>query len=103
MEHLLAALAVWILWTILGIVVTTPEWSPYALGIALGLGFQLLIDPGDWYLGLGIGGAAGFLVLACVAAFALALLRWLMATNVNWKRSWRRSEIVGERVAKRAA
>jgi len=61
MEHLLAALAVWILWTILGIVVTTPEWFPYALGIALG--FQLLIDPGDWYLGLGIGGAAGFLVL----------------------------------------
>jgi NNP family nitrate/nitrite transporter-like MFS transporter len=47
--------------------------------------------------------AAGFVVLACVAAFALALLRWLMATNVNWKRSWRRSEIVGERVAKRAA
>ena len=63
MEHLLAALAVWILWTILGMVFTTPEWFPYALGIALGLGFQLLIDPGDWYLGVGIGGAAGFLVL----------------------------------------
>jgi len=47
--------------------------------------------------------AAGFIVLASIAAFALLLLRWLMATNVNWRRSWRRSEIVGERAARRAA
>jgi hypothetical protein len=45
------------------LLLTTPDWFPYALGIALGLGFQLLIDPGDWYLGVGIGGAAGVLVL----------------------------------------
>jgi NNP family nitrate/nitrite transporter-like MFS transporter len=47
--------------------------------------------------------ATGFVVLGTVAAFALVLLRWLMATHVNWKRSWRRSEVVGERRRKRAA
>jgi NNP family nitrate/nitrite transporter-like MFS transporter len=47
--------------------------------------------------------AAGFIVLGTMATFALLLLRWLMATNVNWKRSWRRSEVVGELRRKRAA
>jgi MFS transporter, NNP family, nitrate/nitrite transporter len=47
--------------------------------------------------------AAGFVVLGCIAACALLLLRWLMATNANWKRSWRRSEVVGESRRKRAA
>jgi NNP family nitrate/nitrite transporter-like MFS transporter len=47
--------------------------------------------------------AAGFIVLGCMAATALLLLHWLMATNPNWMRSWRRSEVVGERVKKRAA
>jgi NNP family nitrate/nitrite transporter-like MFS transporter len=47
--------------------------------------------------------AAGFVVLGRVATCALVLLRWLMATNVNWKRSWRRSEVVGEKMRKRAA
>jgi MFS transporter, NNP family, nitrate/nitrite transporter len=47
--------------------------------------------------------AAGFIVLGCMAATALLLLRWLMATNPHWMRSWRRSEVVGERAKKRAA
>ena len=38
-----------------------------------------------------------------MAAIALLLLRWLMATNANWMRSWRRSEVVGERAKRRAA
>lgn len=63
MDHLLAVFAVWILWTTLGITFATPAWFPYLLGITLGTGLQVLIDPSDWYLGIGIGGAAGFLVL----------------------------------------
>ena len=47
--------------------------------------------------------AAGFIVLGSIAACALLLLRWLMATNVNWKLSWRRAEVVGEKVRMRAA
>ena len=47
--------------------------------------------------------AAGFVLLGCMATLAFLLLRWLMATNVNWKRSWRRSEVVGEKVRRRAA
>ena len=61
--EVLAVFAVWILWTILGMVFSTPEWFPYAFGIVLGIGFQLLLDMDRWYLGIGIGGAAGFLVL----------------------------------------
>jgi len=63
MSYLLAAFAVWILWTTLGVIFTTPAWFQYALGMTLGTGFALLIEPSDWYLGIGIGGAAGFLVL----------------------------------------
>jgi MFS transporter, NNP family, nitrate/nitrite transporter len=47
--------------------------------------------------------AAGFIVLGSIAACALLLLRWLMATNVNWKLSWRRAEVVGEPRRARAA
>jgi MFS transporter, NNP family, nitrate/nitrite transporter len=47
--------------------------------------------------------AAGFIVLGSIAALALVLLRWLMATNVNWKRSWRRSEAVGEKARRKRA
>jgi len=47
--------------------------------------------------------AAGFIVLGSIAACALLLLRWLMATNVNWKLSWRRAEVVGQKVRMRAA
>ena len=63
MPYVLAVFAVWILWTILGMIFTTPAWFPYLLGMALGTGFAVLIEPSDWYLGIGIGGAAGFLVL----------------------------------------
>jgi NNP family nitrate/nitrite transporter-like MFS transporter len=47
--------------------------------------------------------AAGFVLLGSMATLAFVLLRWLMATNSNWRRSWRRSEIVGERMRRRAA
>ena len=63
LDALLAVFAVWILWTVLGMTLQTPEWFPYAFGVVLGVGMQLLIDPSEWYLGVGIGGAAGFLVL----------------------------------------
>ena len=63
MNVALAIFAVWILWTVLGMLFSTPEWFPWALGIVLGIGLQLLLDIDRWYLGVGIGGAAGFLVL----------------------------------------
>jgi MFS transporter, NNP family, nitrate/nitrite transporter len=47
--------------------------------------------------------AAGFVLLGSLAALAFLLLRWLMATNANWRRSWRRSEVVGEKARRRAA
>lgn len=63
MSYLLAIFAVWILWTLLGMTFTTPPWFPHILGMACGLVLQALLDPDRWYLGIGIGGAAGFLIL----------------------------------------
>ena len=61
-EHLLAIFAVWLVWTQFVIWFTTPTWFPPLLGVLLGIGAQLLIEPSDWWLGVGIGGAAGFLI-----------------------------------------
>ena len=44
----------------------------------------------------------GFVVLGGVALVALALLRYLIATNPTWKTSWRPSEVV-DAAARRAA
>jgi len=86
-----------------------PQCFRRQIGIATGMvgavgglgGFMLPTMLGQFKQGTG-SFAAGFIVLACVATSALVLLRWLMATNVNWKRSWRRSEVVGERRRKAA-
>jgi len=63
MQIVLAIFAVWILWTFLGMMLTTPNWFPYAVGAVAGVGLQLILDPKAWYLGFGITGAAAFLVL----------------------------------------
>lgn len=63
MEHVLAIFAVWLLWNLLILLLSTPEWFPPLVGIALGIGFECLIDPSFWWLGVGIAGAAGFVVL----------------------------------------
>jgi hypothetical protein len=60
---LLAIFAVWLLWTLLVMALTTPAWFPYAFGVLVGIGFQVLLDSAHWYLGIGIAGASGFLVL----------------------------------------
>jgi len=86
-----------------------PQCFRRQIGIATGMvgavgglgGFMLPTMLGQFKQGTG-SFAAGFIVLAGVATSALVLLRWLMATNVNWKRSWRRSEVVGERRRKAA-
>ena len=63
MDHVLAVFAVWLLWNLLVMLLTTPDWFPWVIAIALGIGFELLIDPSYWWLGVGIAGAAGVLVL----------------------------------------
>lgn len=44
----------------------------------------------------------GFVVLGCVAAAALVLVRTLMATSPMWATSWRRSELIGKAVRRAA-
>jgi hypothetical protein len=63
MTYFLAIFAVWIVLTLQGSFFTTPDWFPHSLGIACGLGLQALLDIDHWYLGIGIGGAASFLIL----------------------------------------
>ena len=63
MTHLLGIFAVWILWTLALVWLTAPQWAWYLIAIGLGLGFELLVEPSTWYLGVGIGGGAAFVML----------------------------------------
>jgi hypothetical protein len=64
MSALLVVFAIWLLWNLLVLLITTPEWFPPLVAMVLGVIGQLLLEPSRWYLGIGLAGAAGFLVLA---------------------------------------
>ena len=63
MAYLMVIFGVWLLWNLLQEEVTVPGWFQYLVAIALGIGGQCLIDPSNWWYGLGLAGAAGFLLL----------------------------------------
>jgi hypothetical protein len=63
MDHVLGVLAVWIVWISLEQAVEMPRLAWYALAAALGIGWELLVEPKYWWLGIGVGGAAALLFL----------------------------------------
>jgi hypothetical protein len=62
-EQLLGVFAVWLVWMLAILFITAPQWMWYLTAVVLGCGWELLVDPSTWWLGLGVGGAAAFLVL----------------------------------------
>jgi len=56
-------LGLWLLWNLLLILVTTPEWFPYVFAIVMGIGGACLVDTSHWWYGVGLAGAAGFLLV----------------------------------------
>jgi hypothetical protein len=63
MAYLMVILGLWLLWNMLLLMFSTPEWFPYVMMIVLGIGGACLINTTTWWYGLGLAGAAGFLLL----------------------------------------
>ena len=63
MDHALGVLAVWLVWTSLDLWIEMPRVAWYALAVALGIGWELLVNPSYWWLGIGVAGAAVLLFL----------------------------------------
>lgn len=60
---LLGILAVWLVWLAVEAVIEMPKVAWYGLAATLGIGWQLLVNWEEWWLGLGIGGGATLLFL----------------------------------------
>jgi hypothetical protein len=58
MEHLLGIFSVWVVLALAYHWLTAPEWSWHLFAIALGCGWELLVEPSTWWLGIGVGGGA---------------------------------------------
>ena len=63
MDHVLGALAVWLVWLSLEQWVDMPRWAWYLSAIILGIGWELLVNPNHWWLGVGVAGGAALLFL----------------------------------------
>ena len=63
MAYLMVIFGVWLVWNLLLTFFGTPDWFPYLASILLGIGGQCLIDVDHWWYGVGLAGAANFLLL----------------------------------------
>lgn len=61
--YALGVLAIWLAWSLTEHFLEGPKWAWLLVAAAAGCGWQLLIDWDRWWLGIGIGGGAGVLVL----------------------------------------
>jgi hypothetical protein len=84
-EQLLGVFAVWLTWTLAVLFITAPQWAWYLTAVALGIGWELLVNPSTWWLGLGVGGAAAFLVV--LTDLFLVLTDWTKVTVLRQSRS----------------
>ena len=62
-EELLGMLAVWGVWTLAEHFLEASRWIWQTLAIVAGIGWELVLDASDWWLGIGIGGGAYLLYL----------------------------------------
>ena len=75
LEHLLVVFAVWGLWVLAATELDLPEWGWLTFALAAGVAGQCMINPSYWWLGLGLGGAAKFLML--LADVLLVTADWI--------------------------
>jgi hypothetical protein len=55
---------IWLVRNVLPLLFQTPEWFPYLVSLALGIGGAALVDASNWWWGIGLAGIAGFLLMA---------------------------------------
>jgi hypothetical protein len=61
-EQVIVVFGVWALWSLLALFLEASPWVWIAVPLVLGVAGQVLIDHDKWWLGLGLGGAAIFLM-----------------------------------------
>jgi hypothetical protein len=75
MVYLLVAFAVWFLWNVsLGLLVI-PDWVQYLGVVVLSIGGAALVEPSNWWYGLGLAGVASALLL--IGDLLLVATDWL--------------------------
>lgn len=62
MAYLFVILGLWLLWNVFLIQFSTPVWFPYVLFSVLGIGGACLVNTSRWWYGVGLAGAAGFML-----------------------------------------
>jgi hypothetical protein len=63
MAYLWVIFGLWLLWNVLILLFSTPEWFPQLLMMVFGIGGACLVDPTTWWYGVGLAGAANLLML----------------------------------------
>jgi hypothetical protein len=61
-EQVVVVFGVWALWSLLALFLEASPWVWIVVPLVLGVVGQVLIDYDKWWLGLGLGGAAIFLM-----------------------------------------
>lgn len=77
MEYLIVALAVWFLWNVALSVVTVPDWFQYLIVIAVSIGGAVLVEPSNWWYGVGLAGVSSAMML--VGDLLLVTTDWIRA------------------------
>ena len=75
MAHVLIVFGVWALWLLASLFFQASEWVWVVGALAAGVGGQCLLDYHRWWLGVGIGGAAIFLMR--LADLLLVVTDWV--------------------------
>lgn len=63
MAYLCIVFAIWLVRHTLPIIFTTPEWFPFVVSLAMGIGGQCLVDAHNWWWGIGWAGLAGAVLM----------------------------------------
>lgn len=63
MAYLCIVFAIWLVRHALPQFFTTPEWFPFVVSIAMGIGGQCLVDIDNWWWGIGWAGLAGAILM----------------------------------------
>jgi len=63
MAYLCIVFAIWLARHAIPTFLTTPEWFPFVVSLAMGVGGQCLVDAHNWWWGIGWAGLASAVLL----------------------------------------
>lgn len=63
MAYVCVIFTIWLVRNVLPLLFTTPEWFPYVLAVALGIGGAAVVEASHWWWGPGLAGIASALLM----------------------------------------